>query len=72
MKFQEYVEKEMKRTGELKTACLKRLAKEGGLSLLTLQKVEGGGRLVRYDKAVKLRDLTGGKCTIPEICEEKK
>lgn len=72
MKFHEYVENQMKKTGERKTACLKRLAKKSGLSLLTLQKVEGGGRLVRYDKAIKLRDLTGGLVSIQEICEERK
>lgn len=52
-----------------KTEFLRRLAEKSGVSLLTLQNVERGGKIVQYPKAKQVSDATGGKVTIEDLCE---
>lgn len=76
MKLDRYVVAELKRLNARKngtrigkTAFLRELAEKSGVSLLTLQNVERGGRIVRYDKAKQVSKATGGKVTIRDLCE---
>lgn len=56
-----------KRVG--KTEFLKRLAEKSNVSLLTLQNVERGGKIVQYPKAKQVSAATGGKVTVKDLCE---
>ena len=55
--------------GMTKTQFLTELSQRCGVSLLTLQNLERGSRLVNYTKAKAVSDATGGQVTIKELCE---
>jgi hypothetical protein len=67
MKFEAWVEKKREKTS--RTAFLRDFSKEVKVSLMTLQHVARGGRVVLYYKAQSISDATGGEVTIPELCE---
>lgn len=69
MKLSDWVAKEAKRQSEFKTNVLKRLAKQSGVSLLTLQIVERGGNMDSYGKAKQVSEATGGKVSVKDLCE---
>ena len=69
MKLAKWVEAQVKKTGEFKTHVLKGLSESSGVSLLTLQQVERGGRMTNYTKAKQVSEATGGKVTIKDLCE---
>lgn len=73
MTLAKYVQEEMKRRKKakeptFKTNILKELAKESGVSLLTLQNVERGGKIKLYDKALAISKATDGKVKVEELC----
>ena len=77
MKLNTYVASEVKRTGENKTAILKKLSKDSKVSLLTLQGVERGATLEMFSKAKAVSEATGGSVTVlelldPEVKEQRK
>lgn len=69
MKLNTYVANEVKRTGENKTAILKRLSKESNVSLLTLQGVERGATLEMFSKAKAVSDATKGEVSVLELLD---
>lgn len=69
MKFTEWVAKKAKKENDFKTNILKALSQKCGVSLLTLQNVERGGRMDSYAKAKQVSEATGGKVTVQELCD---
>lgn len=72
MKLAVWVAKEMikdKKNPQSKTAVLKKLSADSGVSLLTLQGVERGGKLVLFPKAKAISEATGGKVTPLELVQ---
>ncbi len=67
MKFEDWVEEE--RGDESRTKFLRDFSKKSSVSLQTLQFVVKGGRMSIYGKALAISDATGGKVSIPELCE---
>ena len=79
MKLSEYVAEEVERRNKkkkkadapiTKTAFLRELSDKCSVSLLTLQGVERGATMRRYDKAKAVSESTGGKVTVQDLCEE--
>lgn len=69
MKLQVWVNKEAEKNNIYKTNVLRDLAKKSGVSFLTLQIVERGGKMSNYEKAKKVSEATQGKVTIKDLCE---
>ena len=78
MTLAKYVEEELSRRNKkakksdppaYKTNVLKELAKKSGVSLLTLQNVERGGKIQLYAKAKAVSDATGGRVKVEDLCE---
>jgi len=69
MKLAKWVEDQVRKTGGFKTHILKDLAARSGVSLLTLQQVERGGRMDSYTKAKQVSEATDNKVKIRDLCE---
>jgi hypothetical protein len=69
VKFSEWLQKEAAKEKVSKTALIKRLSKESGVSVLTLQGLDRGAMLRRPDKAKAVVTATNGKVKLSEICE---
>ena len=79
MKFPVWIEEELKRRKSedetiTKTKLLEVLAKESGVSTMTVHNASKGMKLRRYDKAKALSKLTEDrkgrpKVTVEELCE---
>ena len=67
MKFEDWVEE--KRGDESRTKFLRSFAELSGVSLQTLQFIAKGGRISLYPKAQCISEATGGKVSVPELCE---
>lgn len=65
-----WVNKQAEKLGVYKTNVLKDLAKKSGVSFLTLQILERGGKMQNYDKAKAVSEATDGKVTIKDLCEK--
>ena len=65
MKLREYCE----RYGE---GTLKTVAKDSGITVLTLRNVSNGMRVKLYPVARAISKATGWRVTIPDLCEEGK
>lgn len=76
MKFSKYVEQELKKLnskGEqkyTKTQYLTEFAERSGVSLLTLQNIDRGSKLVNYNKAKDVSKATKGAVTVKDLCED--
>jgi len=69
MKLSEWVTKEVKEKKSNKTAVLKDLSENSGVSLVTLQSVAKGMPLSLYQKARSVQDATNQEVTVQELCE---
>ncbi len=71
MTLEQWIYDQQLTQAKTKTAILKDLATQSGGSLVTLQFVCRGSRLVSYPKARAVSLATGGRVTVRELCEKE-
>jgi len=69
MNFPDWIAMRVLREQRTKTEILREISKESRVSLLTLQHLEKGGKLSRYEKAKAVERASEGAVTALELCE---